>query len=69
MLQHYVADRRSALDALRLIDDFGAAASEQAGDRARASRDGGNVVMFCRWRQIERLVEAMQPGDVASTRH
>lgn len=68
MPQHFVADHASARAALCLLDDYGAAALGEAGARARQSRDRGNVVMFCRWRQIERLLGAMQ-GDDAPTRH
>ena len=72
-MDFFVADRASALDAVRLLDLHGHGAGEEAGVRARRSRDRGNVASFCRWRQIERLLAVMQAdraaGDVALTRH
>lgn len=69
MLQPFVADHASALDALALLTDFGPRATGEAGARAERSRDRGNVVSFCRWRQIERLLAVMHNGAVASTHH
>ena len=67
--QFFVADRQSALDATRLIVDHGAGAADAAVARANVSRDRGNVVNFCRWRQIARLVAAMYEADGEQTRH
>ncbi len=39
---------------------FGDDAGCEAAARADASRDRGNVVSFCRWRQIERLIGVLQ---------
>ena len=39
-----------------LISDFGKQAGIEAAERAEASRNIGNHIQFCRWRQIERLV-------------
>ncbi len=39
-----------------LISDFGKQAGIDAAERAEASRNIGNHIQFCRWRQIERLV-------------
>ena len=61
----YFADRASVTDAATLIARFGAAATHEAAARADRSRDLGNHVHFCRWRQIERLT-ALLPGDHAS---
>ena len=65
----YIADRQSALDAARLIVDHGDGAVGAAAARANLSRDRGNVVHFCRWRQIERLIAAMHEADGEQTRH
>ena len=39
-----------------LIEVFGAEAGFEAQARADRSRDLGNHLHFCRWRQIERLI-------------
>lgn len=56
MLTPYVASRDDVTDALALIAVFGAGAGFEALARADRSRDLGNAVHFCRWRQIERLI-------------
>lgn len=43
-------------EAEALIANFGKAAGLEASERAEASRNIGNHIQFCRWRQIERLV-------------
>ncbi len=55
----YVADRAAVADAADLIDRFGDDAGYQAAARAERSRNLGNAVHFCRWRQIERLIVVM----------
>ena len=67
--QFFVADRASALDAARLLAEFGDGAAAQAAARADSSRDKGNVVHFCRWRQIERLIGVMADPQSEQTRH
>ena len=46
-------------DAADLISEFGAEAESQAKIRAGRSRDLGNVILFCHWREIERLIGAI----------
>ncbi len=65
----YVTDRKGALDAARLIDDYGSAARARAGALASISRNRGNVIHFCRWRQIERLIGLMTDVDAEQTHH
>ncbi|MGL5838011.1 MAG: hypothetical protein ACRCY3_05850 [Sphingorhabdus sp.] len=43
-------------EAQTLIAHFGEEAGLEAAERAKASRDIGNHIHYCRWRQIERLV-------------
>jgi hypothetical protein len=64
----FVPDRATALDALRLIDDHGDLAALAAKAEADRSRNAGNIVSFCRWRQIGRLIAALEPGG-EQTRH
>jgi hypothetical protein len=57
-LQNHVhlPDRAAATDAAELIARFGVHAAGEAAARADRSRELGNVVHFCRWRQIERMI-------------
>lgn len=55
----YIADRATLESAVTLMSDHGHLASLEAAARADASRNRGNVAGFCRWRQIERLIEAL----------
>ena len=52
----YLSDRKSFEDAAELIATFGDNAGYEASARADRSRDLGNHIHFCRWRQIERLI-------------
>ncbi|MET3724268.1 hypothetical protein SAMN03159338_1322 [Sphingomonas sp. NFR04] len=65
----YLSDRDEVHDAADLIRRFGHAACGEAAARAEASRDLGNVVHFCRWRQIERLVVLLSVPKVLGTVH
>lgn len=70
MLEHvYIADRRAADDAAQLLADYGTAAPAEASARADRSRNLGNVIHFCRWRQIERLVAVLGSEDAVGTVH
>ena len=57
--QVFCADRTAFADASDLIDVYGDAARDEAKQRASRSRELGNVVHFCRWREIDRLIGAM----------
>ena len=52
----HLPDRAAAADVAELIARFGTFAASEAASRADRSRDLGNVVHFCRWRQIERMI-------------
>ncbi len=56
-------------DATDLIAKFGLDASMEAAARADRSRDLGNVVHFCRWRQVERLVALLNVEEPIGTVH
>ena len=70
-MQHpiLVTDRAALGDAADLIARFGDHAASEAASRADRSRNLGNVVHFCRWRQIERTIEMLGDSDVAGTVH
>ncbi len=55
----YIPDRALAEEALALIARHGAAAWREVAARARDSRIRGNIVQFCRLRQLERLIAAL----------
>lgn len=52
----YLSGRKSYDDAAELITLFGDNAGYEAAARADRSRDQGNHIRFCHWRQIERLI-------------
>jgi hypothetical protein len=62
-------DRREVAEANALIRDFGEEAGCEAAARADRSRDLGNHIHFCRWRQIERLVVLMSIPRAVGTIH
>ncbi|MDP5280263.1 hypothetical protein Q9Q95_15145 [Sphingomonas sp. DG1-23] len=65
----YLADTRQVADAAELIRAFGEDAGSEAAARADRSRDLGNHVHFCRWRQIERLVVLLSIPRAVGTIH
>lgn len=65
----YLGDRGEVSDAAELIRKFGEDAGSQAAARADRSRDLGNHLHFCRWRQIERLVLLMSVPRAVGTIH
>jgi len=65
----FVADRQSVIEADALIADYGNQAADEAANRAADSRERGNVLMFCRWRQIERLIAMLSDPDARDTVH
>ena len=65
----YLGDAREVADANDLIRTFGEDAGSQAAARADKSRDLGNHIHFCRWRQIERLVVLMSVPRAVGTIH
>lgn len=65
----YLADRSSVEVASELIALHGDDAGFEAAARADKSRDIGNHVHFCRWRQIERLIILMSIERAVGTVH
>jgi hypothetical protein len=58
----HLPDRAAAADAAELIARFGIHAASEAAARADRSRELGNVIHFCRWRQIERMIQLLGSG-------
>lgn len=65
----YLRDRAEVKDAAELILMFGDDAGFQAAARADKSRELGNHIHFCRWRQIERLIVLMSVERAVGTVH
>ena len=65
----FLADRSSVADAASLIATFGDRAAEEAAVRADRSRALGNHIHFCRWRQVERLIDLLSAERAPGTIH
>ncbi len=64
-----IADRKTLDDATALMAAFGNFAGSEAALRADRSRDRGNAIQFCHWRQVERLIVALSVEVVIGTVH
>jgi len=63
----HIPDAAAVFEAEELITHFGEFAADEAAARASRSRNLGNVVHYCRWRQIQRLIEVLGAvGDDAT---
>ena len=60
---------RDVVEAETLIDRFGKTAGLEAAERAEASRNIGNHLHYCRWRQIERLIILLSVETTLGTIH
>lgn len=69
MATPFIHGRPSLADAADLIERFGDDAGLEAAVRAERSRDAGNVVRFCHWRQIERVVATLSSEEIVGTIH
>lgn len=67
--QIFIADRASLDHAQDLMTRFGQGAGTEAAARAERSRDLGNLVHFCRWRQVERLILLLDLEEIVGTVH
>ena len=65
----YLTNRKSYDDAADLIARFGDDAGYEAAMRADKSRDLGNHIHFCHWRQIERLIVVLSYDQPLGTVH
>jgi hypothetical protein len=64
-----IADRKTLDDATALMAAFGNFAETEAALRAERSRGRGNAILFCHWRQVERLIVALLAEGVNGTVH
>ena len=65
----FISDRLALDDASELIERYGEGAALQAAVRAASSRDAGNVLRFCHWRQIERMIAALGSEEIRGSIH
>lgn len=65
----YLVDRSTIDQAQELMTAFGDDAGFEAAARADKSRDLGNHIHFCRWRQVERLIVLMSMPRAVGTVH
>ena len=65
----YLSDRAAVADASDLIHRYGDDAGFEAAARADRSRDLGNHIHFCHWRQIERLIVILSADCASGTVH
>jgi hypothetical protein len=65
----FIHGRGALTDAHDLIERYGDDASFEAAARAERSRDDGNVMRFCHWRQIERVIATLASDEVRGTVH
>ncbi len=65
----HLTDRETLQEATELLARYGEHAVSEAAFRADRSRALGNVVHFCRWRQIERTIEMLRTADVTGSIH
>jgi hypothetical protein len=65
----FIHGRIALADASDLIDRFGDDAGFEAAARAEQSRDDGNVVRFCHWRHIERVIATLSSEEITGSIH
>lgn len=65
----YLSDAGHVADAAELIATFGDSAGIEAATRANRSREIGNHLHFCRWRQVGRLIEVLASPEAFGTIH
>lgn len=65
----HIPDAAAAREASDLIERFGDFAADEAASRACRSRELGNVIHYCRWRQIQRLIEMLGAAGPGATLH
>jgi hypothetical protein len=62
-------ETRDVVEANMLMDTFGPEAGTEAAERAKKSRNVGNHLHYCRWRQIERLIIMLSARTTLGTIH
>ena len=65
----FISGHQALDDATQLMVIFGDDAGYEAAARAETSRSNGNVIRYCHWRQIERLIVALADRKATGTVH
>ena len=65
----FINGRAALADAALLLETFGDDAGFEAAARAEASGEQGNVLRFCHWRQIERVIVTLASEEPVGTVH
>ena len=65
----FIACRTSVADAQELMREYGHEAALQAAVRAEQCRGAENILKFCHWRQVERLIDALASEEPQGTVH
>ena len=65
----FIAGRTSLSDAQDLMREYGPEAALQAAMLAEKSRGAENILKFCHWRQVERLIDALGSEETEGTVH
>jgi len=65
----FISGPAALADAAELIERFGDDAGMEAALRAERSRDAGNLIRFCHWRQIERVIVSLSSEEVRGSVH
>jgi hypothetical protein len=69
MTRPFIPNRLALTDASELMERYGEQAGTEAAARAARSRGDGNVMRFCHWRQIERVIAALSSDEVTDSVH
>ena len=65
----FIAGRSTLDDAAELMRSFGEDAGLEAASRAAQSRNADNLLRFCHWRQIERVIVTLACDEPSGTIH
>jgi len=65
----FITGRAALADAALLLETYGDDAGFEAAARAEDARDKDNVMKFCHWRQIERVIATLSEQEVRGTVH
>ena len=65
----FINGRDALADAALLLETYGDDAGFEAAARAEDSRYKGNVLRFCHWRQIERVIVTLSDQQARGTIH
>jgi hypothetical protein len=65
----FISGRSTLATAAKLMEQFGDDAGLEVAARADQSRECGNVLHFCLWREIERVIVVLSRDEVLGTVH